>query len=91
MKNTNDTQQQALQTIGENISYIYNLVNYDSRKTYIFTDDWTFRQACESAEKIEEQLRKVNNTAISSETEAYIDDVREIIEDNKRYYDGGEE
>jgi len=73
--------------IDECIRYIYDLVNHDSRKAYIFDDLWTFEQARKHAEIIEEQILKMKGKPISAENQAYIDDVREIINDNKKHYD----
>ena len=88
MKNLNNIEQ-AQKTIDTNISFIYNLVNYESITTYIFSHRATFEQACESAELIEEQLRKINGKHLTREARVCIDDIREIIDYNKTIY--GEE
>lgn len=89
MKDLTKSEEQALNAIGDNIRFIYNLVNYESKTAYIFPHPGTFEQAVESAKEMEEQLSKIDGAKITSENQAYIDDVREIIDINKRYHESG--
>ena len=90
MKKSNQTNKKILESIDYQFLFIIDMINNETDSENIFLKREIFMEVIKSIAKIEQLANKVKEDLEASELiNITLDDVKGIININKKHYDGG--